>query len=203
MSGSMGHDDVWLSETRRDERATTVTGRVLVAGVGNIFLGDDGFGVEVARRLAERPLPPDVRVADVGIRGVHLAFELLDGVDLLVLADAAQRGETPGTVTVLEVDAPSEPVRADWLMDAHDMTPDAVLGLLGALGGQVGRTVVVACEPSDLAAGIGLSGPVEAAVDEAVGAIERIVRAERPDHANAADTANSHTTHDTKEGTPC
>ncbi len=182
-----------------------MSGRVLVAGVGNIFLGDDGFGVEVARRLASRPLPPDVRVADVGIRGVHLAFELLDGVDLLVLADAAQRGEAPGTVTVLEVDSPPEPGRADWLMDAHDMTPDAVLGLLGALGGQVGRTVVVACEPSELAAGIGLSGPVEAAIDEAVDAIERIVRAEHsgPEPAPGPDHDDTQHTHNTKEGTPC
>jgi len=171
--------------------ATTPTGRVLVAGVGNIFLGDDGFGVEVARRLAERPLPREVQVADVGIRGVHLAFDLLDGVDLLVLADAAQRGEPPGTVSVLEVTASPESGGGDWLMDAHDMTPDAVLGLLSALGGQVGRTVVVACEPADLSAGIGLSGPVEAAVDEAVGAIERIVLARRPEHEY------------NKEGTPC
>jgi hydrogenase maturation protease len=171
-----------------------VNGRVLVAGVGNVFLGDDGFGVEVARRLADRPLPDGVQVADIGIRGVHLAFELLDGVDLLVLADAAARGETPGTVSVLDITEPSRPGRADgadWLMDAHDMTPDAVLGLLGALGGRVGRAVLVACEPADLTARIGLSAPVEAAVDEAVGAIERIVRTKRRDHDN------------TKESTPC
>jgi hypothetical protein len=80
-----------------------VTGRVLVAGVGNIFLGDDGFGPEVVRRLADRPLPPDVRVVDYGIRGMHLAYDLLDDVDLLVLVDAAPRGGRPGDVVLLEV----------------------------------------------------------------------------------------------------
>jgi len=163
--------------------------RILVAGVGNIFLGDDGFGVEVVRRLAGRPLPEGVLVADIGIRGVHLAFELLDGVDLLVLADAAQRGEQPGTVSVLEVEAatataPGGATTGGLLMDAHDLAPDAVLGLLGALGGEVGRTVVVACEPADLTPGIGLSSPVAAAVDEAVAAIERIVRARSGDHTD-------------------
>jgi len=150
-----------------------MTGRVLVAGLGNVFLGDDGFGVEVVRRLAERPLPPEVEVADIGIRGVHLAFELLDGVGLLILADAAQRGEPPGTVSVIEVEAGVDGELSP-LMDAHDMGPDAVLSLLRALGGGVARTVVVACEPAVLEPGIGLSGPVAAAVDSAVAAIERL-----------------------------
>ena len=82
-----------------------MTGRVLVAGVGNIFLGDDGFGVEVARRLSRVETPPDVRIADFGIRGVHLAYELLDGYDTLVLVDAMSRGEPPGTVSVVELAA--------------------------------------------------------------------------------------------------
>ena len=76
--------------------------RTLVAGIGNIFLGDDGFGSVVARHLAQTPLPPDVEVADIGIRGVHLAYQLLDGYDTLVLVDAMPRGEEAGTVTVLE-----------------------------------------------------------------------------------------------------
>ena len=155
--------------------------RILVAGLGNIFLGDDGFGVEVARRLAERRQPAGVEVADIGIRGVHLAFDLLDGAELLILADAAQRDEQPGTVSVIEIEdrCPEYPDNAgsDLLMDAHDMGPDAVLGLIGSLGGRVSRTVVVACEPADLTPGIGLSGPVLAGVDQAVAAIERLVRA--------------------------
>ena len=158
--------------------------RVLVAGLGNVFLGDDGFGVEVVRRLAERPLPPGVEVADIGIRGVHLAFELLDGVEQLILVDAARRGDPPGTVSVIEVDGPggTDADRADAgsaaadgfvpLMDAHDMGPDAVLGLLGALGGHVGRpTIVVTCEPERLEPGMGLSGPVADAVEPAADAV--------------------------------
>jgi hydrogenase maturation protease len=138
----------------------------LVAGVGNVFLGDDGWGVEVARRLAGVDLPEGVKVADFGIRGVHLAYELLDGYDEVVLIDAAPRGETPGTVYVIEpeigdVDVPP-------LVDAHGMEPQAVLGLLHALGGNVDRVVVVGCEPADVAEGMGLSGPAEKAVDQAV-----------------------------------
>ena len=83
-----------------------MTGRILVAGVGNVFLRDDAFGVEVVRLLAERPQPPGVQIRDFGIRGVHLAYELLNGYDLFVLVDAAPRGEAPGTVSVLEVDMP-------------------------------------------------------------------------------------------------
>ena len=86
-----------------------MTGRVLVAGIGNIFLGDDGWGVEVANQLARRPMPAGVRVADFGIRGVHLAYELLDGYDALVLIDAMPMSEAPGTIAVLEPDVPAPP----------------------------------------------------------------------------------------------
>jgi hydrogenase maturation protease len=154
-----------------------MTGRTLVAGVGNIFLGDDGFGVEVVRRLAGRDLPPDVEVADFGIRGVHLAYQLLDGYRLLVLVDALARGEPPGTLTVLEPELPAgnvEPSTAA-LLDAHGMQPDLVLGLLDVLaaagageGRSVERVLVVGCEPSRVEEDIGLSEPVAAAVDEAV-----------------------------------
>lgn len=137
----------------------------LVAGVGNVFLGDDGFGVEVARRLAGVELPEGVKVADFGIRGVHLAYELLDGYDEVVLVDAAPRGGEPGTVYLIEPDvARSE----NPVLDAHDMHPEAVLGLLHTLGGSVGKVVVVGCEPADVTERMGLSEPVERAVDEAV-----------------------------------
>jgi hydrogenase maturation protease len=148
---------------------------VLVAGVGNIFLGDDGFGVEVAARLVRRPLPEHVRVVDFGIRGLHLAYELLDGVDRLILVDAAQRGEAPGTVSVLRVaiepgaEVPMSP------MDAHDMSPDTVLDLVHALGGSLGEVLVVTCEPQDVSANLGLSDAVLAAVDSAVDAVERLL----------------------------
>jgi hydrogenase maturation protease len=147
---------------------------VLVAGVGNVFLGDDGFGVEVVNRLARRPLPPDVRIMDVGIRGLHLAYELLSGVDRLILVDAAQRGEPPGTVSVLRVVAPERPGPMP-LMDAHDMNPDTVLALVHALGGDLDEILVVTCEPAEVAENLGLSEVVKAGVEPAVAAVERLL----------------------------
>ena len=151
-----------------------MTGRTLVAGVGNVFLTDDAFGVEVARLLAGRPWPDGVEIADFGIRGVHLVYELLNGCDLFVLIDAAQRGLAPGTVTVLEVD-PAAATPDAALMDAHDLTPDAIFAMLASLGGHPGRSLVVACEPADLGAGMGLSDPVRAALPHAVSAVEDIL----------------------------
>lgn len=144
---------------------------ILVAGIGNIFLGDDGFGVEVARRLASQPLPEGVRVADFGIRGLHLAFELLEHPeDTTILVDATPRSGEPGTVYLIEPDletlaAPAGPA------DAHDMTPAAVFGLLRSLGGTPGRVLLVGCEPLSTEEEMGLSPPVEGAVDEAVALI--------------------------------
>ncbi|MFI0349440.1 hydrogenase maturation protease [Actinomadura sp. 9N407] len=143
--------------------------KLLVAGVGNVFLGDDGFGVEVVRRMAGTPLPAGVRVADFGIRGVHLAYELMDGYDRLILVDAVQRGDPPGTVSVIE---PVSPEAGEPVLDAHDLTPEAVLAAAGRLGGELGWIRLVGCEPACLDEGIGLSGPVEAAIDGAV----RLVR---------------------------
>ena len=150
-----------------------MTGRILVAGVGNVFLRDDAFGVEVVRLLAERPQPPGVQIRDYGIRGVHLVYELLDGYDLFVLVDAAPRGEAPGTVTVLEVELPSP--EAQPVIDAHSLTPDAIFGLLSSLGGHSGRNLVVACEPAEVDAGMGLSDPVREALPHAVRAVEEIL----------------------------
>jgi hydrogenase maturation protease len=152
-----------------------VTGRTLVAGVGNIFLGDDGFGVEVARRLAGESLPAGVRVADYGISGLHLAYDLADGFETAILIDAAPRGGEPGTVTVLEVEpqhrrelAAAGALPQSQLLDGHGMQPDVVLGMLDLLGGEAGRVLVVGCEPASVDYGIGLSPPVAAAVDTAV-----------------------------------
>jgi hydrogenase maturation protease len=151
-----------------------MTGRTLVAGVGNVFLRDDAFGVEVARLLAQRSWPDGVEIADFGIRGVHLVYELLNGCDLFVLVDAAQRGYEPGTVTVLEVD-PADAAPGGTIMDAHDLTPDAIFSMLASMGPPPGRSLVVACEPADLSAGMGLSGPVRAALPHAVSAVEDIL----------------------------
>ena len=158
-----------------------MSGRTLVAGVGNVFLRDDAFGVEVVRLLAERPVPDGVQVKDFGIRGVHLAYDLLDGCDLFVLVDAAQRGETPGTVTVLEVEVP-EPdpavLGSGPVIDAHSLTPDGIFALLGSLGGRPGRSLLVACEPADISAGMGLSGPVREALPHAVRTVQEILTGE-------------------------
>jgi hydrogenase maturation protease len=150
-----------------------VSRRVLVAGVGNIFLGDDGFGVEVARRLALTPLPEGVKVADFGIRGVHLAYELCDGYDTAILVDAAPRGGEPGSLYVMEPDSATQAEAA--LLDAHGMQPDAVLGLLNVLGGQVRQVYVVGCEPACIEESMGLSAPVERAVEQAIGIVRDLI----------------------------
>ena len=150
---------------------------ILVAGVGNIFLGDDGFGVAVARRLSDMDLPEDVRVADYGIRGMHLAYDLAGAdYELTVLVDATPRGEPPGTVTVLELDPPDGPPQAS-LLDAHGMQPDVVLGLVRLLGARPGRVLLVGCEPAVLDHRATLSPPVERAVDTAVDAVLELVGA--------------------------
>ncbi len=159
--------------------ATAGRPRVLVAGVGNIFLGDDAFGVEVAQLLARRPLPGGVRVVDFGIRGLDLAYALLDGYEAVVLVDAAPRGGRPGTLYVLELEAGVRPSEGVPLMEGHNMDPARVLRLAAVLGGSVGRVLLVGCEPGrcggeeDVPAGI--SAAVRAAVDEAVVLIESLV----------------------------
>lgn len=151
---------------------------VLVAGIGNIFLGDDGFGVEVVRRLDPTGLPADVEVADYGIRGVHLAYELLDGrYDTLVLVDAVPLGEPAGTVAVLDATAAGAGMAAGTL-DAHSMSPDVVLRALRGLGGSLERVLVVGCQPADVEERMGLSPAVDAAVDEAVGIVADLARSE-------------------------
>jgi hydrogenase maturation protease len=156
---------------------------VLVAGVGNVFLGDDGFGVEVVRRLALEPQPDGVTVVDFGIRGLHLAYELLEGYDTTILVDAAPRGGRPGELYVVEVeeaDLPATPtsdqlVEQGAVLDAHGMTPVEVLGLLAILGGTPGRVLVLGCEPAVVRAEMGLSAPVAAAVDVALVELRRLV----------------------------
>jgi hydrogenase maturation protease len=151
--------------------------KVLVAGIGNIFLSDDGFGVEVANRLAAKPAPEGVRIADFGIRGVHLAYELLEGYDALVLVDAVPLGEPAGTIATLEPDvdrlAPGDDVAPT--MDAHSMNPAVVLGMLASLDGHVDRVVIVGCQPATVEEGIGLSEPVAAAVEPAARAVEDVL----------------------------
>ena len=145
-----------------------------MAGIGNLFFGDDGFGPEVVRRLvAQEPMPDEVRVVDYGIRGMHLAYDLLDGYDALVLVDALPVGEVPGDVTVLEV---GEDDLGSGDFDPHGMDPVAVLASLHQLGGKLPPTYVVGCRPESLEEGIGLSEPVAAAVPQGMAAVQGLLR---------------------------
>jgi len=152
--------------------------RVLVAGIGNIFMGDDGFGVEVARRLAERPLPAGVEVGDFGIRGIDLMYALGEGYDAAVFVDAVPRGEPPGTLSVIE----PELEEGEATVDAHGMDPVKVLSLARQVGSVPERILVVGCEPGVRMTGdeeevVGeLSEPVRAAIDDAVGLVESVIR---------------------------
>ncbi len=145
---------------------------MLVAGIGNLFRGDDGFGPEVVRRLiADNALPEHVHAVDYGIRGMHLAYDLLDGYDALVIVDALP-GDTAGEVSVLEV-GPNDLSSGD--LDPHGMAPVAVLGSLESLGGRLPPTYVVGCTPADLEDGIGLSPEVEAAVPAAMDLVRVLI----------------------------
>jgi hydrogenase maturation protease len=169
-----------------------VSCRILVAGIGNIFLGDDGFGCEVVRRLAEREQPEGVEVVDFGIRGLDLAYALHDDYEAVVLVDATPRGEEPGTIYVIEPEIEEE---GEVTLDTHGMDPVKVLRFARAMGAAPIRTLVVGCEPQLVPGRRGfqtrayddmlmeLSGPVQRAVDEAVKLVESIV-----EEANAQTT---------------
>ena len=153
--------------------------RILVAGIGNIFLGDDGFGCEVVRRLAERELPENVEVRDFGIRGIDLAYALMDPYETVVFVDAVPRGEEPGTVYLIEAEVPEE---GEVALDTHGMDPVKVIRLAHVLGAEIPRTLVVGCEPKVVLSGehyddmlMQLSVPVQEAVDEAVKLVESVV----------------------------
>ncbi|MGA7525491.1 MAG: hydrogenase maturation protease [Acidobacteriaceae bacterium] len=153
--------------------------RILVAGIGNIFLGDDGFGVEVVRRLASLPLPAEVRVVDFGIRGLDLVYALEDEYETTILVDAFPHGKTPGTVSVVEPDKDAIQPSGENFVEPHSMHPMNVLRMAKSLHGSLVRVLLVGCEPASLGGDeghMGLSEPVEAAVDEAVRAIEVLVR---------------------------
>lgn len=158
--------------------------KVLVAGVGNIFLGDDAFGVEVVQRLAMRALPENVSVIDFGIRSYDLAYALMEPWELVILVDAVPCGGQPGTVYTIEPELPQDgDSPAEFGFDAHTMNPVCVLQLVSKLGGKVGNMLVVGCEPASVDADesgqIGLSDPVRAAVDEAITMIEELIASNR------------------------
>jgi hydrogenase maturation protease len=154
--------------------------RILVAGIGNIFLGDDAFGVEVARRLLQRTMPENVRVADFGIRGLDLAYTLLDDVyDAAILVDAMPRGGDPGTLYAFEPELEKDEPGEAPLLDAHSLNPMLVLHMLRQLGGRLKRVLGVGCEPAtlgdELEGAMGLSPAVDAAIGGAMAMVDSLV----------------------------
>ena len=157
--------------------------RILIAGIGNIFLGDDAFGCEVVKSLAGRGMPEGVEVVDFGIRGFDLAYALHDGYEAVILVDALPRGEEPGTVYLIEPEIEDE---GEVTLDTHGMDPVKVLRLARAMGAEVPRTLVVGCEPQNIPGRGGshpyddmlmeLSEPVQAAVVEAANLVKSLVR---------------------------
>lgn len=154
--------------------------RILVAGVGNIFMGDDGFGCEVARRLSELALPEGAKLVDFGIRGIDLTYALMDDYDGAIMIDTAERGEAPGTVTVVVPEAAvvDSANPEDLMLEPHSLDPAKVLRFVEAMGGGAKNLLLVACEPQTFGGDdgvMGLSPAVAGAVDEAVATVERLV----------------------------
>lgn len=153
--------------------------RILVAGIGNVFLGDDGFGVALVDRLARRALPPGVEAVDFGVRGMDLALAMQDGYEAVVLLDATPRGQRPGTLYVIEVD--DDGMQAQATPDAHGMDPLKVLALVRAFGCVPPRTFLVGCEPQTLPLAdeddpvVELSEPVRAALEPAVQMVQSLL----------------------------
>ena len=154
---------------------------ILVAGVGNVFFGDDGFGPEVTQALAHEP-PAGAKVEDFGIRGLHLAYELLNGYERAILIDAVPRGEAPGTLYVIE---PSDEP-ASGAPDAHRMDLQNVFAYLRVLGGEPPPVTIVGCEPATTEPGMGLSEPVARSVALAAAVVRSIIEDQRSRSALAS-----------------
>jgi hydrogenase maturation protease len=169
-----------LLKDEQQQKKTIPKPSVLVAGIGNIFLGDDGFGVEVAQQLSKSNLPATVRVVDFGIRGLDLAYALQDGYETTILIDAFPHGQAPGTVSVVEPDLndPAPSLGDGSFLEPHAMNPIKVLRMATAMQGNLKRILLVGCEPETLGdddGKMGLSASVEAAVREAVKVVENLV----------------------------
>jgi hydrogenase maturation protease len=153
------------------------TPRILIAGVGNIFMADDAFGCEVAKRLSQRAMPAGVRVVDFGIRSLDLTYAMLEGYDAVILIDAAPRGRAPGTLYVIEPSAPES--NDNVMLDGHGMDVVKVMQAATAMGAKVGQVLLVGCEPTPRDAGadweMNISPPVQAALEEAVAIVQTLV----------------------------
>jgi hydrogenase maturation protease len=153
--------------------------KILVAGIGNIFFGDDAFGCEVASQLAGRPLPQGVRVTDFGIRSYDLAYAIMDNYNATILVDATAQGNAPGTIYLIEPDLIKLDELPNESVNSHSMNPVRVLQLVRSLGGKPGWLRVVGCEPAVLESEegtMGLSEKVQAAVMPAIEMIESLIR---------------------------
>ena len=152
--------------------------KILVAGIGNIFLGDDAFGSEVARRLMNERLPPEVRVIDFGIRTYDLAYAIMDGYDVTILVDITAQGQAPGTVYLIEPDLNQLDQLDANLADAHSMNPARVLQMLRRFGSSPGKLYLIGCEPAILEVEdgqIGMSETVEKSVPQAIEWVKTLV----------------------------
>ncbi|MGQ0607280.1 MAG: hydrogenase maturation protease [Chloroflexota bacterium] len=157
-----------------------MSGRVLIAGVGNELMGDDGFGIAAAQRCASLGLGAEVRVVEAGIAGIGLVHDLMDRYDTVIVLDTVDRGAPPGSVSVLEImvpelDAFSDAERRRLLADMHYTVPSRVMILAKALGVLPRRAVLIGCQPESMELGIGLSAPVQAAVELAVERVRELV----------------------------
>ncbi len=167
---------------------TQRTRQILIAGVGNAWLRDDAFGGECARRLEAEGVPDGVSVMDVGTSGLDLAYEVMRGYDALVLLDATRQGGAPGTLYVME------PERSEFegeisdgeSIDPHDMNPHTVLRFVTVTGGWPGKVLVIGCEPGEAEPGLGLTPPVQAAVDGAVTLVRETIAELQTDAAYAS-----------------
>jgi hydrogenase maturation protease len=155
----------------------------LVAGIGNIFLGDDGFGCEVIRTLSTQEIPSGVKVIDYGIRGLDLAYALLEPYETVIFVDAISRGERPGTIYLLQPAAPAAQTQVS--LDPHSMDPVHLMAMARSLGEITAEIFIVGCEPLDfgdeLEGRMALSGPVAQALPEAARAVLDVVRRSLPE----------------------
>jgi len=166
-------------EAEKNSKAAAVKPQILVAGIGNIFHGDDGFGVEVARRLMNRGLPAAARVVDFGVRGLDLVYAMQDGYETTILIDAFPHGQPPGTVSLVKPDTEGIAATPGNFVEPHSMNPMNVLRMAKAMNGSLNHVLLVGCEPATLGGEegcMGLSEPVEQAIEKAVNATEALVK---------------------------
>jgi hydrogenase maturation protease len=162
------------------------TKQILVAGIGNAWLRDDGFGGEVAKLLSDRELPAGVSVADFGTGGLDLAYEVMRGYDALILVDISRQGEAPGTLYVMETEETDVDAKIEdgQMLDPHGMDPQTVLRFVKYVGGWPGRVFVVACEPEVVEdVGFGLSESVSGALARAADVVLETVAELQSDSA--------------------